>query len=229
MPLKIQDLKKAMPEGVKLTVTQQMVDTINKVALDDIMAEHMRENFVTYTSVMMDGKYTSEEYTNAIMYCTFKLMGLKNKDAYMHALPDRYTSLKARGATEKEISAYVSAFHKGKLVSAIMEQALIPMWLVNQDAFQKAINTQVRLMSTATSELVQTQAANSILTHLAKPKDAVPMINIDMRPNTGLAELQQSLVAISERQLELIRNGVSAKEIAEQMSGGRNVIEHKAD
>lgn len=225
MPLKIDDLKKAMPDGVKLTVTQQMVDTINKVAVDDIMASHIRENFVTYTSVMMDGKYTSEEYTNAIMYCTFKLMGLKNKDAYMHALPDRYMSLKSRGATEKEISAYVAAFHKGKLVSAIMEQALIPMWLVNQDAYQKAINTQVRLMTTATSELVQTQAANSILTHLAKPKDAVPQIAIQVNAGNGLAELQDSLIKISEKQLELINQGVSAKEIAAQMSGGRNVID----
>lgn len=225
MPLKIDDLKKAMPDGVKLTVTQQMVDTINKVAVDDIMAGYIRENFVTYTSVMMDGKYTSEEYTNAIMYCTFKLMGLKNKDAYMHALPDRYMSLKSRGATEKEISAYVAAFHKGKLVSAIMEQALIPMWLVNQDAYQKAINTQVRLMTTATSELVQTQAANSILTHLAKPKDAVPQIAIQVNAGNGLAELQDSLIKISEKQLELISQGVSAKEIAAQMSGGRNVID----
>lgn len=226
MALTIQDLKQHMPDGVKLTVTQSMVDTINKVAVDDIMAGYIRENFISYTNVMMDGKYTSDEYTNAIMYCTFKLMGLKNKDAYMHALPDRYMSLKSRGATEKEISAYVAAFHKGKLVSAIMEQALIPVWLVNQDAYQKAINTQVRLMTTATSELVQTQAANSILTHLAKPKDAVPMINIDMRQGSGLEELQKTLLDISQRQIDLINNGVSAKEIAAQMSGGRNVIEH---
>ncbi|WP_211259246.1 hypothetical protein, partial [Dyella japonica] len=50
--------------------------------------------------------------------------------------------------------------------------------IVNQDLFQEALNHQAWLMKNATSEKVQCGAANSILTHLQKPKDAVTNINL---------------------------------------------------
>ncbi|MFV0357732.1 MAG: hypothetical protein ACK5LG_21900 [Bacteroides thetaiotaomicron] len=217
-----QELQKALPPTVNLNVSQDLVDQLNAITADEIVLENLRDNFVSYTNVMMDGKYRKEDYVNAIAYCTFKLMGLKNKDAYAHAFPQRYTNLIAKGATQKEISAYVAAYHKGKLVQAIMEQALVPVWLVNQDVYQKAINVQASLMMTAQSELVRTQAANSILTHLAKPKESVPLINIDMRPTSGMSELQDLLASLAEKQVNLIDQGVTAKEIAAQKLGGKS-------
>lgn len=50
-----------------------------------------------------------------------------------------------------------------------------------QHIYQKAINVQADLMSNANSEMVRMQAANSILTHLAKPKEVGPLINLDLR------------------------------------------------
>ena len=134
----------------------------------------------------------------------------------MHTFPNRHATLVAAGKTKKEISAYVAAYSKGKLVQAILEQAVIPVWLYNQDVYQKAINVQAKLMITAESELVRTQAANSLLTHLAKPKDSVPLINIDMRPSSGMTELQDMLAALAEKQVNLINQGMTAKDIAAQ-------------
>ena len=71
-------------------------------------------------------------------------------------------------------------------------------------------------MISAESELVRTQAANSLLTHLAKPKDSVPLINIDMRPSSGMTELQDMLAALAEKQVNLINQGMTAKDIAAQ-------------
>lgn len=214
-----QDLKRALPATAKITVSQQLADQINSITTDPIACQHIRENFVSYTSVMQEGKYTAEEYVNAVVYVTFKLMGMTNKDAYINTFPQRHQHLVARGATSKDISAYVSAYHKGKLVMAILDQALTPMWLVNQDAYQKAINVQVDLMRNAQSELVRTQAANSILTHLAKPKDAVPQVAIQINQNTGMNELLDTLSALAEKQVNLIGQGVTAKELAAQKLG----------
>ena len=115
------------------------------------------------------------------------------------------------------MSPYVAAYHKNKLVNSIMEQAVIPTWLLNQDAFQSAINKLVDLMSNARSEKVQAMSADSLLKHLAKPevKDT-PMINIDMRQNSGLDELKSAIASLAQKQKELIESGVSTKEIAEQ-------------
>ena len=59
-------------------------------------------------------------------------------------------------------------------------------------------------------------AADSILTHLEKPKEAGALINIDMRETNGIDELKEALVGLAKKQQELIREGVSPKTIAEQ-------------
>ena len=87
---------------------------------------------------------------------------------------------------------------------------------LNQDMYQKALNTQADLMMNAQSEMVRTTAANSILTHLAKPKEAGALINIDMRETSGMGELKDMLNKMAQQQLDLIDAGVSAKTLAEQ-------------
>lgn len=214
--LTIQEVEKALPPSLKTAVTQSFVDRINGIVSDPIVAEQVRNNFISYTKVLQDGKFKTEDYLHAVTYCSFKLMGLSNQDAYFRTFPQRHAALVAKGTSAKDIASYVSMYNKGKLVNMIMEQTLVPSWVLNQDAYQKAINTQVELMTTATSEMVRTQAANSLLTHLAKPKEAGPLVNIDMRENSGMNELKDALVKLATQQRELIQSGVSTKTIAEQ-------------
>jgi hypothetical protein len=194
-----------------------LVDMINNVVSDPVIAEQIRENFLSYTAVLKDVKFKTEDYLNAVAYVSFKLMGLSNQDAYFRTFPQRHAALVAKGTSSKDISAYVSAYNKGKLVNLILEQTLVPTWVLNADVYQKAINTQADLMINAQSELVRTQAANSILTHLAKPKAAGPLINLDMRENSGMNELRNVLTELATRQRDLIQNGqATTKEIADQ-------------
>ena len=213
-------LKKALPSNLRVNATEELADRINNVTTDPILAEQIRENFLGYTRVLQDGKYKTDDYLNAVTYVSYKLMGDTNKDAYLKTFPQRYQQLMAQGRTEKEISAYVSAYSKGKLVNAILEQSLVPSWVLNQDLFQKAINVQADLMLTATSEKVRTDAANSLLTHLAKPKEAGPLVNIDMREASGMGELRETLTQLARQQADLIASGISPKTIAAQ-----NIIE----
>lgn len=209
-----QQVINALPSNFKNSVTQELVDTINNLTQDDLLAQSFRENFISYSGVMKDGKFKTSDYINAIQYVTYKHMGYSNKDAYFKTFPNRQAELVARGTSEKDISAYVSAYHRGKLVNLIMEQSLVPVWIVNQDNYQKAINVQVELMTTAVSEKVRCDAANSILTHLAKPKEASTSINIDMRESSGLTDLKNTLQALAEKQIEAIQGGTPTKEIA---------------
>ena len=214
--LTVQQVAQALPPNLKTAATQQFVDQINNIVSDPIVAEQVRDNFISYTKVLQEGKFKTEDYLYAVTYVSFKLMGMSNQDAYCRTFPQRHAALVARGTPAKDIAAYVSAYHRGKLVNLILEQSLVPSWVLNQDAYQKAINTQVDLMTNAQSELVRTQAANSILTHLAKPKEAGPLVNIDMRENSGMNELKNMLVDLATKQRELISNGVPTKAIAEQ-------------
>lgn len=204
----------ALPPQFKNSVSDELVNLINNVTQDQTVAESIRDNFITYAGVMKDGRFKMQDYLNAVQYVTYKHMGYSNKDAYFKTFPNRQAELVARGTSEKDISAYASAYHRGKLVNLIMEQTLIPVWIVNQDLYQKALNTQADLMINAVSEMVRTTAANSILTHLQKPKDAVTNINLDLRENSGLSELKNTLTQLAMAQTDAIKNGTPTKVIA---------------
>jgi hypothetical protein len=209
-------VERAVPANLKSAITQSLVDQVNNAAADPLVAEQIRNNFISYTGVLKDGKFKSEDYLNAVCYVSYKLMGDSNKDAYFKTFPSRMQTLLAKGTSEKDISAYVSAYSKGKLVNLIMEQTLVPSWVLNQELYQKALNVQADLMAHAQSEKVRSDAANSILTHLTKPKEAGPLINIDARETSGMTEMKGLLERLAQQQLSLIQNGVTAKEIAGQ-------------
>lgn len=214
--LDIAMLEKALPATLRGAATQSLVDTINQISADPLVAEVIRDNFLSYAHVLRDGKFKTDDYVNAVAYVSYKLMGNTNQDAYFKTFPQRYSLLVSRGATPKDISSYVAAYNKGKLVNLILEQTLVPVWILNQDIYQKAINTQAHLMTSAQSELVRTNAANSILTHLARPKEVAAKLTIAMEETNGMKELTTLMRTLAQRQLDAIDNGVSAKEIAAQ-------------
>jgi hypothetical protein len=212
-----EQIEKAVPPNLRASVTDQLVDRVNKVISDPIIAEQVRDNFLSYSQILREGKFKMEDYLNAVVYVSHKLMNKSNQDAYFATFPDRHVALTAKGATAKDISAYVSAYSKNKLVNLIMEQSLIPSWVLNQDKYQAAINVQYQLMTDEdVSPKVRSDAANSLLTHLGKPKDAVPVISIDMRESSGMLELKSLLSNLAQGQREAIQQGVSPKEIAAQ-------------
>jgi hypothetical protein len=209
-------VQRALPSHLKRTVTQNLVDELNNIDKDPEIAATIRENFISYTKVLQEGRFKTDDYLNAVKYASFKLMGDSNQDAYFKTFPQRHHALVAKGATPQEISAYVSMYAKGKLVNLILEQTLVPTWVLNADVYQKAINCLATEMSTARSEMVRVQAANAILTHLKKPEAVGPLINIDIGNQTGINELRDTLSQLAKTQKELIEKGVSTKEIAAQ-------------
>lgn len=208
---------RALPGNLKSAATDELADLINQISTDPLVAEQIRNNFLSYTSVLKEGKYKVEDYLNAVAYCSYKLMGDSNQDAYFKTFPQRYANLMAAGRTPKEISSYVSAYAKGQLVNKVLEQTLVPTWVLNVDLYQAALNTQFNLMNdSSVSAKVRSDAANSLLTHLGKPKEAGPLINIDLAESSGMNELKDAMKKMAEQQQQLIHAGVATREIAAQ-------------
>lgn len=208
MKLTLDNVKKAVPAKLKDSIEQSFVDKLNNLANDPIVADQIRNNFISYAHVINDGKFSIEEYLSAVKYVSFKLMNLTNVDSYARTFPQRYAGLLARGTSQKDIASYVSAYNRGKLVNLILEQTLVPSWVLNQDIYQKAINTQAELMNNAKSERVKCMAADSILKALAKPEAAGPLVNIDMKETSGINELKQALVELAANQKKSIEKGL---------------------
>ena len=219
------EIASALPPQLRTAATPALVAKVNGISNDPVMLDHIRDNFISYTQVLSDGKYKIEDYLNAVMYVSYKLMNLSNQDAYAKTFPQRVAAMTAAGRTPKEQSAYVSIYNKGKLVNAIMEQVVIPTWVLNQDKLQDVINVQADLMMNAQSEMVRTTAANSLMTHLTRPKE-VGGININVNQkndNSALDELRKIMEGMSQVSRDLISQGVDIKAVAAQ----RITIDHE--
>lgn len=203
----LDDVKRAVPSHLRANVTQVLVDNLNNISTDPVVAEDIRNNFVSYTAILKEGRFKLEDYLNAVTYVSYKIMGHSNQDAYAKTFPQRYAALIARGVQQKDIASYVVAYNKGKLVNMILEQSLVPTWVLNQDLYQKAINVQAELMTSANSEKVRQEAANSLLTHLAKPKEGSFQINIGETENSGMREMRDLLRELAQSQKEAIQGG----------------------
>lgn len=227
MSLTLDVVKKALPDKYKRSLTDESLNTINTLLADPNLHEAYRENFLTYTSVLTDGRYKVEDYLNAVRYCTHKLMGNSNMDSFVKAFPDRYQAMLNKGISAKEMSAHVSMYNKNKLVNAIMEQSAIPSWIINQDLYQKAINTQADLMMNAHSEKVRSDAANSLLIHLKPPEVKKVELDIGMKKNDDIEQLRILTAELAAQQQRLIQAGVTtAKEVAQVKIVGE-IIDHE--
>ncbi len=224
--LTVNEVVQVLPAHLKTAATQSLVDKINGITTDPEIAENIRQNFISYTSVLKEGRFKTEDYLNAVAYVSYKIMGYTNQDSYRRTFKDRYAVLVAKGCTDKDISAYVAAYNKNKLVNLIYEQTLIPSHVLNQGIHQAAINTQADLMVNAMSEKVRTEAANSLLTHLKQPEKKKIELSIGMEESSGMGELKDMLSSLAQQQQDLITAGVSTKSIAHQKLGG-DVIEAK--
>lgn len=221
MSMTMNELVDALPASHKRAATSELLHLLNNIGADDELSDSIRTNFLTYAGVLQSGKYKMHDYLKAVTFVTLKGLGKTNTEAYAMVNPEKYADLVAKGTDSKTMSAYTSGYAKGKLVMLITEQSLVPMWVLNAPYYQEAIMTQVDLMRTAQSELVRTQAANSILTHLAKPKDAAPQIAITVN-NDGTAALASQLEQLVLQQQEMIRLGGTAKELAAMPLGRKN-------
>lgn len=209
--------KLALPAQFRGNVTQEVMDGVNALLADPNLAEAYRERMVGHTSVLREGKFKLESYLGAVKFVTQKMMNKSDIDAYIATFPVKYQDFVNRGVSQKDISSYVSAFKKSKLVTLIMEQALIPAWVGNQDMYQQALNAQFDLGMNAGSEKVRVEALNSVLTQLKQPEKT--KITLDISEDVGdvmgaVRKQMQELAAESQR---YIQSGLgTAKDVAAQ-------------
>lgn len=213
--LTIDQFKQALPDKVKKSINQELIDQINGTLSDPEMFESYRENLLSYTKVMADGRFKVDSYVQAVKYVSHKLMGCTNIEAYTKTFPDKYARFVAQGVQAKDIASYVTAYNKSKLVNLIFEQTLIPSYVLNQDLYQKALNVQAELMVNSGSDKVRCDAANSLLTHLKMPETQKVELEIGIKEDSSIAQLRQATLELARQQrLAMEAGAMNAQEVA---------------
>lgn len=213
----ITEIKPLLPRKIGNSLTAVLISRLNTADSDHFIQETIENIFKGYVGLLSEFNYGIEEYINASIFVGYKFHGFTNLDAFKRTFPKKYNDYILNGADSKQIATIASGYSKRGVVSKLIEQSMSKMWVLNMDNYQKAIDVQVELMTSAKSEKVRCDAANSVLTHLGKPKDTITNnhINIDLREHTGLADLKDELADLAQQQLSMINMGMSAKEIIE--------------
>lgn len=213
--LTIDQFKQALPDKVKKSVNQELINSIIAKLSDPDMYETYRENLIGYAAVMADGRFKISNYIDAVKYVSHKLMGKTNVDAFSATFPEKIQRWAQQGVAGKDQASYITAYNKSKLVNMIMEQTLIPTWVLNQDLYQKALNVQAELMVSASSEKVRSDAANSILTHLKQPETQKIQLDVTTKPDSSIDALRRTTLELVAQQREMIKAGLAnAQQIA---------------
>lgn len=213
--LTVDQFRQALPDKVKKSVNQELIDQINTTLSDPDMYEAYRDNLLSYTRVMSDGRFKVTDYISAVKYVSHKLMGCTNIEAYSKTFPDKIARFTAQGVAPKDIASYVTAYNKSKLVNLIMEQTLIPSYVLNQDLYQKALNVQAELMVSAKSEKVRSDAANSLLTHLKMPETQKVELEIGVKEDSAINALRATTMELARQQRMMLEAGaMNAQEVA---------------
>lgn len=213
--LTLEQFRDVLPKQVRGAVSDELIDSVNLAIANSELRENFRDNLLSYTSVMKDGKFKIESYINAVKYVSLKLLGSSNVDAYLKTFPDKHQWFITQNTSSKDISAYVAAYNKTKLVNLIFAQTLVPFHVLNADLYQKALNVQVALMTDEdVSPKVRSDAANSVLTHLKPPEDTKIELSVK-DDNSMLAGLRQTMLELAAMQHKNIELGISsAKDVA---------------
>lgn len=213
--LTIEQFKQALPDKVKRSINQELIDQVNTTLSDPEMFEAYRDNLLSYTRVMADGRFKVTSYVDAVRYVSHKLMGCTNIEAYTKTFPDKYQRFVQQGVQAKDIASYVTAYNKSKLVNLIFEQTLIPSYVLNQDLYQKALNVQAELMVSAHSEKVRSDAANSLLTHLKMPETQKVELEIGIKEDSSISALRATTLELARQQRLMMEAGaMTAQEVA---------------
>lgn len=223
--LSLEQLKSVMPTRQKQNVTQSLVDELNQLMVEPEYREHFRENIISYADVLQDPNTTMDGYIRAVKYVSYKLMGFTNQESWIKTFPERHKRLCDENKPEAYLRSLVCAYNKGQVVNKILEQTLVPTWVLNADLFQKALNTQAVLMTGAKSEKVRVEAANSLLSHLKRPEAAKLELDIAVKQDESVSKLTKAMGELAIKQREAIASGLmSAQEVAEAM-----IIEGEVD
>ncbi|ARM70989.1 DNA polymerase [Vibrio phage pVco-7] len=212
--LSVVELKESIPKQHRSKIDQQFVDKVNAMVADPEMAEVYTNNIITYSKVLQEGRFKLDDYFNAVMFVSYKAMGMSSMGAYQKVFPAKCQAMAARNVSTKDMSAYASTYNKNKLVTLIYEQTLIPDHIMYASVRHKAIAAQANLLNSQNEYVVQ-KAADSLMNHLKAPESAKLTVDLTANDSGVIADLAAAVSNLSNKQREKVIEGqLDTKSIA---------------
>lgn len=217
----IEELTNALPKCVK--VSNKLLEDINNVYQgDEDTVNYIKENILTSATILTDGRYTMQNYLNAVKYVSFKMLGKTNMEAWIESFPERYASLKVNNKLDN-IHAAVSAYNRTELVQKLLKQHTMTLRVLNRDKGQRALDVLETIMVTSRSDMARVSAAKTILEYTNDDaQNNALAVNINIK-DPYLDNLKAQLSELAKAQLSAINQGQDTHNLI----NSSKVIEHE--
>ena len=206
-------LKDLMPKKTRSMASQELVDKINGWNDDPKLLGGLSTNVLSYIGVLKAGSYRIGDYMNAVRFVSYKLIGHSDIDAYATTFPERYQRLIDKGETRSDIGPYVSIYKTNELVVKILEQTIIPTYVLNAPMHQEALNIAMSIAINGRSEVARVNACNTILANTKPPETAKIQLDVNIDKGSVIDDYEAAMNAMAEKQMDLIGRGGDLKSI----------------
>ena len=214
--MEIEAVKRLVPKNQRGMITPEFCEKVEKCVNDPVLAEQVKNNFISYLNVLSTGKFSMDEYLNAVKYVSFKLLNYTNRDAYAATFPDRWERMIKEGIEEKRMDAYVTMYNKSKLVMAIYEQTIVPTYVLNAPLHQEALNVLAKMIKDPSVRgMAKVKACEAILTHTKQPEIVKGELTIGLQENETIAELREVTEQLANTFRASIGKGKTLQDVAE--------------
>jgi len=212
--LTLDSLKSSLPKFLRDYTTQETYDRVLTSLNED--RDLKRQVAANVKLVQEEDGIRLDELVKATTFVTYKLQGMSDEEAFEMVFPERAARIKAvSGDYRKLYKSRVRAYAHGRLVTRLMEHSIIPAWIRNHGVYQEAVETQLDIMRNGKNDAVRQKAADSLMTHLAKPEKGVPQVQVNVNEGGGLQEVREMLDKLSQTQQKSIIEGTPVKDITD--------------
>lgn len=225
MKLNRDTFKYALPKHVQKNVTDEFYDLVESIGKDPLIADQFEENIISYSDVLNSGRYKLTDYVNAVKFVSYKLLNKSDIDAYSAVFPKKYEELVMAGLTRGDIGAYVTSYTKGKMVIKILQQTVVPAYVLKAPMHFDAINELFNIGMKSRSDIARVQALSKVVDATKAPEDKKIQLELNIGKTDEIAELNKTMAEFAEKQSLAISNGMDPKIVAEMDIITAEVIE----
>jgi len=218
-----EQFKQSLPKELgNRGIPKEVLDGINQMISQGEEGAIFKENLLSHSSILKEGKFSLDQYFNAVKYVSYRLLNHSQRRAYELTFPDKVTDWLAKGTSEKDISSYVYAYNNSKLVIRLYEVTLVPFHILNQPLRQEALMVEAELMRGGydkhgkfISHTVQEKAARTVLEMLAPPENTQTELQMKVKDSEETSNLAKALSDLAAAQRDMLARGGSLKDVAE--------------
>lgn len=206
----------------KLPVSDEVMAMLRRGVDDKNLHEVIEENYYTYASILSSGRFSIEDYINAIKYVSIKLMGNSNVTAYRITFPERFARIveqakRTKSSEKSYVDGFVSSYNRSLLVTRILEQSLIPSYVLNAPLHQRAINELAQMIfDNNVKGMARVKACEVLLNYTKPPETIKHQLDLTDSGIDTVSNLKAALTELSETiQRGMDKNVITLKQAAE--------------